>query len=97
MKKLKSLLFAAIIITGAACISCSTSKAEVEPLPEPSNLDYGLSRTENLDFIFNTASLGKTTIVIKRSEWPFFLVAASTYVEMVSNPPTVGFVKAVMT
>ena len=50
---------------------CSSSKAggQIEPLPEPSNLDYGLSRTENLDFIFNTQTLGKTTIVIKRSEW----------------------------
>ena len=50
-------------------VSCRSVKTEVEPLPAPSNLDYGLTRTENLDFIFNTDTIGKTTIVIKRSEW----------------------------
>lgn len=71
MKKQLLIATFAVSFMLAALISCSSSKvgSQVEPLPEPSNLDYGLSRTENLDFIFNTASLGKTTIVIKRSEW----------------------------
>lgn len=33
------------------------------------NPDYGLSRAENLDWIFNNTNLGTTTVRIKRSEW----------------------------
>ena len=74
MKKLT--FFFVVIFIAALCLSCNSTNNSTKPavsvpeqLPEPSNLDYGLSRTENLDFIFNTGSLGKTTIVIKRSEW----------------------------
>ena len=71
MKKSRFIFFNALIVSLLLMFSCSSVKNQesVPELPEPSNLDYGLSRTENLDFIFNTASLGKTTIVIKRSEW----------------------------
>lgn len=33
------------------------------------NPDYGLSRSANLDWIFNNTTLGTTTVRIKRSEW----------------------------
>ena len=77
MKKIKKLILTItavfVALCAAVCVSCTSARTkartETELLPEPTNLDYGLSRTENLDFIFNTATLGKTTIVIKRSEW----------------------------
>ena len=47
---------------------CNYTRPERREL-ESINPTYDPSRKKSLDFIFNTETLGKTTIVIRRSEW----------------------------
>ncbi len=73
MKKtyLKSALAAvcfALLFTGCPDPEQASSKSNPDVV-ESINSDYGLSRAENLDWIFNNKTLGKTTVRIKRSEW----------------------------
>lgn len=73
MKKtyLKSALAAVcfvLLFTGCPDPEQASSKSNPDVV-ESINSDYGLSRAENLDWIFNNKTLGKTTVRIKRSEW----------------------------
>ncbi len=85
MKKLFLLMIMGALLITAGCKSntsspetpsnisnTSSNTQKTQPLPasgEGDNSDYGLTRPQNLNFIFNNQTLGETTITIKRSQW----------------------------
>lgn len=62
MKVTKFIFAFAAILLFSSCIFNKETKVEINP--ESKSL-----RSENLDFIFNTNSVGKITITMERSEW----------------------------
>ena len=72
----KSILFCFIILFGLTGCKNSIEENTVPESPKHisddvivSNSDYGRTRRQNLDYIFNNQTLGETSITMLRSEW----------------------------